>query len=774
MSEIVLIFKSLIAIYFGYTINVNDILTITCNRNNLQIKGQTILSYMSIIGIVCLFFTNYQYFNLITATFVIIEILVFKRFNKLCSKICQNRIIFILSIFIPIGILYIITYYSKQCQSLYITLFLFFFLLRNNKYSHHYIKQTKKIFHSKTTLLITSCLIIIYILLSFNSTITYCILPINIIFFIFYWRNSVTNYNNIRIQQNKTNINLNDLPDFSFAGYHYGEEINISKIKSYNVSDYGISPHKKKNQIKTIQNFINRVGEKGGGIIYFPHGDYIISSCKECPYIKINYSNIIIKGEMIKGQCKTHFISQRPTLKGEKNPWLSPFIFTTGENIQCSNIFWGVQFRKKKNIITKSPSMTDPGSDGSLLEPQYATKIIGSISKGSDIIPVENTQNITSKFILIVAFNSSENEDLIKYILNHDKLDESWKTAKRAGTEVAPSLQWLVEIKKVTNNKIILTQPARWNINEINTPCIFNVNMLENIGFKDIIIHSTWSGLFRHHGAIGYFSKESAQVMDYGWNCINMKRVAHGFLKNVIIDNFTNPLYIQDSRNITVEDIVIKGSDGHQGLKIYGHACDNLLRNITFYNHYADFIGGETCCYGNVFSKIKYLNPENKYVDFDFHGFSEGPFSPPMQNLFECCEGIRGIKGAGASFNVPSSGRDNIFWNIYEDGYNGNTELFDFLYYTNITTIKTRIKTCIQNKSLKALFITPKGPKIKVPTYSFFCKTYIIGYTGNYKITINNSNKQIIDKYIYTLGVNEGFVEPFSLYEYQSTKRKHD
>ena len=31
--------------------------------------------------------------------------------------------------------------------------------------------------------------------------------------------------------------------------------------------------------------------------------------------------------------------------------------------------------------------------------------------------------------------------------------------------------------------------------------------------------------------------------MDYGWNAINMKRVAHGAISNVIIQNYTNPFY---------------------------------------------------------------------------------------------------------------------------------------------------------------------------------------------------------------------------------------
>lgn len=39
-------------------------------------------------------------------------------------------------------------------------------------------------------------------------------------------------------------------------------------------------------------------------------------------------------------------------------------------------IFLGIAIFKKKNIVTKSLSMSDPGSDGTILTPEYCTDII--------------------------------------------------------------------------------------------------------------------------------------------------------------------------------------------------------------------------------------------------------------------------------------------------------------------------------------------------------------------------------------------------------------
>ena len=156
--------------------------------------------------------------------------------------------------------------------------------------------------------------------------------------------------------------------------------------------------------------------------------------------------------------------------------------------------------------------------------------------------------------------------------------------------------------------------------------------------------------------------------MDYGWNAINMKRVANGFVKNVEFHNFTNPLYVMDSRNIAATNLRFDGYDGHQGIKVYEHACDNLFQDIEFRSHYADMMGGEGNAYGNVFSRVQYVNPVFKPVDYDFHGFSEGPMSPPSHNLFELVSGFALIHCGGSNHMHPSFAQNNVWWNCCAEG----------------------------------------------------------------------------------------------------------
>ena len=426
-----------------------------------------------------------------------------------------------------------------------------------------------------------------------------------------------------------------------------------------------------------VQALINEAFDRGETVVKLPKGRFLVDGC-----IQINRSGITLEGETdSNGEPLTELICNRPTLSGEKNPWLSPFFITTAEQIQPSNIFWGIDFKNKKDTTIRTSSMSDPGSDGKILAPQYLTRITENLKKGEKILHVENTDDI-GKYILIGMYNTTADGNLIKDILGVDELDSNWIIAQRAGEECAPSFQWLVGVKQIIdNNTLELEQPAFRDIEMTFSPEIWNAEMLENITIRNLKLNSMWNGLFRHHGFPLYYSVRQAQTMDYGWNAINMKRVANGRIENVRISNFTNPLYVVDSHNCIISNIDICGYDGHQGLKYYSHACNNIFTDIRFHAHFADMLSGEGNAYTNSFNNISYQNSEFKPVDFDFHGFSEGPFSPPAYNRFSKVKNFRYIKGDGAMEYTPSCGQYNEWHGLIREGEKKGEDIFYSLTY---------------------------------------------------------------------------------------------
>lgn len=580
------------------------------------------------------------------------------------------------------------------------------------------------------------------------------------------------------------------LQDFSLAGFDYKGDVSLKKLKNlteYNVSDFGIKPNLKTDLTTAIQTLINNIGEKGGGILFFPAGKYNLNTDKhKMNFLEINYSNIVLKGEVLDADNKTIFVSHNNTLIGNKNPWLSPFLITYGTKLQKTNLFWGLQFKNKKQVKTRSNSLTDPGSDGVIQSPEFATNIIRDSFKGDTVLKVSDSSTLNGiKCILIGMYNTSEDGNLIKLLLNRDELPAEWQTAHRAGPEKAPSFQWLVEIDEIIDqNTIRLKQPLRRDILTEFEPEVYSVPMIENVGIQDITFDCKWDGVFRHHGAPIYFSTKQSQIMDYGWNAVNFCRVSHGFMRNVKITNFTNPIYVQDSRNVTIENVEVSGHDGHQGIKLYGHSCDNLMRNISFSNHYADMIGGEGNCYGNVFTEIKYLNSENKPVDFDFHGFSEGPFSPPSYTLFDNCYGFRGIKASGTLFNQPACALDNVWWNISSEGFEGSFEIFKHDQYKykgfiriNLSAMYRATIYCLQRKTfaINAFINAFKQKKVDLiktglsrdKHYTIFKNSIIVGYNNIINVAIGGKKEDSSNEFVFIENLNKSKIQPVSLYKEQ-------
>ncbi len=467
------------------------------------------------------------------------------------------------------------------------------------------------------------------------------------------------------------------IPETKYAG----KQRESKELPRYDVRDFGVKPNSRKDQTGAIQQALDRIGGRGGGVLYFPKGRYNVNK-RGNSFLQINFSNITIEGETDpKGRPLATIVCCRTTVRGNKNPWLSPFMITTGELLQPSNEFWGIDFRRKKQTFMQSNSLSDPGSDGKILSPELATTIVSPAKKGESTLQVEDSSRV-GKYILLGLYNTSADGNLIKDILGMSELRPEWTVALRAGEEQAPSYQWLTEVKRIIDpHTIELVRPLLRDIDLKYSPVIYNADMLENISIRNIRLASKWSGLFRHHGFPLYYSVKQTQEMDYGWNAINMKRTAHGEISNVIIENFTNPLYITDSRNISVSKVKICGHDGHQGVKLYCHACDNLIKDIVFTSHFADMMGGEGNAYGNVFADIRYLNPEFNPVDYDFHGFAPPSAAPPAGNLFMRIYGFRYMKHAGAITHLPSAARGNTWYHTITEGERRGEYLFYNMTY---------------------------------------------------------------------------------------------
>ena len=425
------------------------------------------------------------------------------------------------------------------------------------------------------------------------------------------------------------------LPDYSYAGYAYGEEaIPQISMHEFNIEDFGAVANDTIEDTKAINLTIEAAGKNGGGIVKFPRGVFIVNSdTTQTDIIRINYSNVILRGSGSKHN-ETIIHSLSPTTQKETDsPWLSPFVVHTGLNLHDTHSFFHVDSLASTATIT------------------------ANTQAGSKLIPVNSSTNLVSgDYIVISLQNTTKEGNLMHDLMQPIKFEEFQKNYTKAGINADRSFQWLVEIDSIVDSKTIcLKQPTRRKIDLQFLPKITKIKMLTNIGIEHFKFTSAWDGNYKHH---------QNRDMDYGWGAINLHRVANGWIKDIHIDNYTQTTHLVNSKNITIEDILITGNQGHYSPKMY-HSSDNLVQNIQIDSKMTHGPGLEGCSFGNVYRNMTFKYPST----IDLHGIAGKGFCPPMYNLFENIRNIEKIAGGGAPQNTPHAGEYNTFWNIEIEGW---------------------------------------------------------------------------------------------------------
>ncbi|MNK25660.1 Pectate lyase superfamily protein [compost metagenome] len=539
--------------------------------------------------------------------------------------------------------------------------------------------------------------------------------------------------------------------DFSYAGYHYGEKPLPTALKNVvDVSKFGVHPNTQTDCTPAVQRIIDSLGKKGGGTLYFPKGRYLFNlDSTQKKFIQINYSNIVIKGAG-QGTDGTIFYLANDLLQFDRHPWLSPFLIQTALNLQGTDGFWGIDYPDDTRPVMDKNAK----SKATFYPAEILTEVTGPAFRGNRILKVKSTKNVKAGDVILVGmYNTSNDGNLIKELIKPYTTFEAYhKAPNDAGTQKAPSFQWLVEVARIVNsNTIELRQPLRNDIKIEFKPVIAKADMLREIGVEDLRIESAWKGEYCHHGCPKSTKFESA-MMDYGWNAINLCRVAHSWVKNVTMVNFTNPVYLLDSRNVTLTGLKMEGFDGHSGIKVFSHASDNLIENSDFYCNYTHILSGEGNAIGNVFTNIKYHYFDKVPGDFDFHGFIDGRFSPPSYNLFDNISGFHQISGGGGVAKLPHTANNNTWWNIEGKGYKKSKEVFVSWLWQSATY---------------------KHPQ--KDHHKLYPGSILVGYYNpDIKLEIDGNTENVQNEWIYTEYFNKANVFPKSLYQEQLKMRKKE
>ena len=403
------------------------------------------------------------------------------------------------------------------------------------------------------------------------------------------------------------------LPDFSYAGYHRGEQPLPGVPTVANVKDFGAVGDGVADDTKAIQAAITAT--KSGAVLV-PPGRYLISD-----YIRIGKSGVVLRGA---GADKS--------------------------------VLW---FPRGLDEIHPRDGRTSTGSpasgysfDGAFVtiqgdyQAKPLAKIVAVARRGEREVEVDRATGLAVDQTVLVVVREAKDQSLKTHLYCDDPGDIAH--GKQLDTKM------LLRVVAVNGNRVQFDRPLRFETRAAWQPEIRSFQPtvtesgVEELGFE--FPATKYHGHFKENGA----------------NAIELRQVHSCWVRHVTIRNGDLGINVVACGN-TIDGVVITAdpgrgiaSDGvasctgHHGIQCKS-AEDNLVTNFDFRTSYVHDLSVEHAS-GNV-----WVHGRGADLNFDHHK------DTPYENLYadiDCGRGGRVWRcGGGASLGRQSAGWET-FWNI--------------------------------------------------------------------------------------------------------------
>ncbi len=450
--------------------------------------------------------------------------------------------------------------------------------------------------------------------------------------------------------QNSSNSKLTD---WSASGYKSGNSAIPWRTATHSVIKYGARANDGKNDRAAVQKAIDAAAAAGGGVVYFPPGQYDFWVGPKGHTLRINSSNIVLRGA---GQTKTTLLQHN---------------FHQGP----------LNYKRYYLINIASPK----GLDG------ISRNLIQNASRHATKIKVSSTDRISKGDVIMIQMLRVNNSTALhKELIFPLEPEKNWTSFNRFFP-----IEQMVTVKKVESDGQTLTleQPLHTSYLRRHAARIVLINgrLIKNVGVENLELKGSWTNTYNHHGSF---------EDDYGWNAIGMHRVVNSWVRNITSNKMGTDIDMGNVGFCTIRNIKTIGYKGHSGIGL-SHSYSNLVQNYTLFVLRTHTVGVSSSSSGNVFTNIK--NNSNGAGSIDFHGAG-----PNNSNLFENSTNLR-ISSGGGTNNMPHAGHNNVFWNISAGPKTKYEDMFTYGLYSY-----SDYKGPNQNSDLHQLF--PKSILVGITT----------------------------------------------------------
>ncbi len=403
------------------------------------------------------------------------------------------------------------------------------------------------------------------------------------------------------------------LPDFSFAGYHRGEDPIPTPPVTHNVRDFGAVGD---GVADDSDAFLAALAAMESGVLWVPEGRYRISKI-----LRIDTPNVVLRGA---GPEKSVFTISVPLNDIEPN-WGA----TTGGQ-RTSNYSWSGGFiaiggKMTRNAVT-------------LLRP--------TAKRGDRQITVESADSLVVGETVELRQVDNETNSLAVQLYSDDPRTPVDKIRGRTDAAL------IARIVAIDGDQLTLDRPLRFDLRTEWKPTLNRLEVevtesgVEGLGFA-----------FPNTPYQGHFT-------ELGFNAFAIQRAMHCWVRDIRVHNGDSGGFVRGTFN-TVSGVVItserqadknRQSVGHHGIEASGD--DNLITDFDFQCAFIHDLTVSRCA-GNVFSNGRGID-----LSLDHHRRA------PYENLFTNLHVGKGARiwrcGGGQDLGAHCGAR-GTFWNIRSD-----------------------------------------------------------------------------------------------------------
>lgn len=457
------------------------------------------------------------------------------------------------------------------------------------------------------------------------------------------------------------------LPDYSYAGYHFGDKPTPTDNETtiVSVTDFGAIPNDNKDDTKAILNAITHANNvKGHVTVTFDEGRFIIKDL-----LKINRGNITISGKGM-GAGGTQLFFPMPLSIIDKTPNLDElrsYLRLNNKKQRDTEIYIDDYFSEYSwsgGVIWIQKEGTRPVPYLKELDQQPQRIAIATKGKrGEQVLEVDHASGISEGDILRIDWHNKDGKKggIIKSIYGN--------TNQVIGSHHfdfpnRPLVMQPTQIKSVRGNTVEIRDPLLHDINKDIPAHISSWEHLEEVGIEGLSIQFPTGDTYGHH-------------VEQGFNGIYLTSVFNGWIRDVSFNNADSAILTENSGNVTISNIHSNGTRfGHYGIHL-GSVHNFLVEDVTIMNSTVHTFSMNTKSTKSVFLRGEGFvqptldqhagaNHQNLYDNMTFHIEAARDEKGPYYDLWF---------GGGAGYWQPGHGRYNTTWNsklLVESGADSN------------------------------------------------------------------------------------------------------